>query len=312
MTDIGKLEKVNIRSVWPTEPAFTKWLEQNPELLSETLGITVEKLVSEQSTGNFFVDLVGEDGTGGNLIVENQFGKSDHDHLGKVMTYLAAFEATTAIWIVETPRAEHIKAFAWLNDASSANFYLVKMQALRIGASPAAPLLTLIVGPSEEHGKVSSIKKEMAESDRLRLQFWSGLQDKLKAAQVALHANLNAKADSWLATGAGVSGLSFTYVLGNSNSRVELYIDSDSGAANQAMFEQLLQHREQIDETFSQGTSQRLEWQPLEGKKAKRIGWTTTCGLTNPDSWPALQDELIDAMGRLSKAFAPYIGALKS
>ncbi len=122
---IGRLEKVDIRRVWPTEPEFTKWLEQNPDLLGETLGIPIGSLTREQSAGDFYVDLLGEDGSGRKLVVENQFGRSDHDHLGKVLTYLAAFEASAAVWVVETPRAEHVRAFTWLNDSSSASFYLL-------------------------------------------------------------------------------------------------------------------------------------------------------------------------------------------
>ena len=97
------------------------------------------------------------------------------NHLGKVPTYLAAFEAPVAVWIVETPRPEHVPAFAWLNDASNASFFLAQVQAVRIGDSLPAPLLTLLVEPGEARTRVSDIKKEMAESDRLSLQFWSEL-----------------------------------------------------------------------------------------------------------------------------------------
>jgi hypothetical protein len=82
--------------------------------------------------------------------IENQLERSNHDHLGKLLTYLAAYEASTAIWIVAEPRAEHVKAVAWLNDSSQANVYLLKVEAVRIGDSTPAPLLTKLVGPSPE------------------------------------------------------------------------------------------------------------------------------------------------------------------
>lgn len=308
MEHIGKLEKVDIRRVWPPETDFTKWLEQNPDLLGETLGLSVQSLTREQGVGDFFVDLVGEEESGGKLIVENQFGKSDHDHLGKVLTYLAAFEASVAVWIVETPRPEHVRAFAWLNDASSASFLLAQVQAVRIGDSPPAPLLTLIVGPGEARNRVSNIKKEMAESDRLRLQFWSELISKLKLRGDTLHAHLSPQASNWISAGAGISGLSFNYFLKDYGARVELYIDRyDTEEDNRKLFDLLEREKTSTEDNF-QGT---LHWQALEGKRAKRICWTTQSGgLKTPEKWPSLQDELIDAMQRLVSALKPHISKL--
>ena len=310
MSVIGKLEKVSVRSVWRSEPEFTRWLEQNPDLLNEALGITVQSLAREQSAGDFFVDLVGEDAGGGQLIVENQFGRSDHDHLGKILTYLAAFEATTAVWIVETPRPEHVKVFAWLNDSSSASFYLVQMQALRIGQSPPAPLLNLIVGPSEGRDKVTNAKRELAERDRLQLQFWMELIGKLKENGDRVHSHLRPAPGGWISAGAGISGVEYTYVVGNTNARIELYIDKyDTEAENRLLFDTLLRERGAIEEAFGG----QLDWQELEGKRAKRIAWRTDRGgLKNPEVWPELQEELAGAMARFVKALKPHIAALKA
>jgi len=84
------------------------------------------------------VDLVAEDDSGNLVIIENQLERSNHDHLGKLITYLTALEAKVAIWIVREPRPEHVKAVAWLNETSSAAFYLVKVEAIQIGESPPA------------------------------------------------------------------------------------------------------------------------------------------------------------------------------
>ncbi|MCC6483262.1 MAG: DUF4268 domain-containing protein [Armatimonadetes bacterium] len=309
MSQVGKLEKVSIQSVWRTEPEFTRWLEQNPDTLSETLGTAIESLTREMSAGDFFVDLVGEDGSGGKVVIENQYGKSDHDHLGKVLTYLAAFEAVTAVWIVETPRPEHVKAFAWLNDASSASFYLVQMQAVRIGDSAPAPLLTLILGPSEERGRVGEIKRTLRERQQVLLEFWTIFAEALKKAGDSAHAHLKPTYGDWLSTAAGITGLGYAYVLLNDSARIELYIDKDTTEAeNRELFDRLLSHKEAIERDFGAP----LDWEALDGKRAKRIAWRTDLGgIKNRKKWPQLQAELIDRMHRFMNALNPYVSALK-
>jgi len=148
---IGKLERVALREVWTNEAAdFTQWLQQNIDVLNDALDLNLVKVDRERETGDFSIDLVAEDDGGGMVIIENQLEKSNHDHLGKLVTYLTGMSARAAIWIVSDPRPEHVAAVAWLNESSSADFYMVKIEAVRIGDSPAAPLFTLIVGPSEE------------------------------------------------------------------------------------------------------------------------------------------------------------------
>src|SRR5262249_43141766 len=113
--------------------------------------------------GSESCQLVAEDEGSGTVIIENQLEKSNHDHLGKLITYLTGMGAKAAIWIVSDPRSEHVAAVAWLNKSSSADFYMVKVEAVRIGNSPPAPLFTLIVGPSKETKDVGETKKQIAE-----------------------------------------------------------------------------------------------------------------------------------------------------
>jgi len=151
MIDIGKLTRVPLREVWKHEAHdFTQWMEENIDVLNSVLDFDLVNVDREQAAGSFSVDLVAEDENGGTIIIENQLEKSNHDHLGKLITYLTAMSARAAIWIVSEPRPEHVAAVAWLNDSSSAAFYLIKVEAIRIGESPAAPLLTVIVGPSDD------------------------------------------------------------------------------------------------------------------------------------------------------------------
>ena len=166
---IGKIQRVGLRKVWKHEARdFTTWIEENVDVINDSLDLNLVSLDREQSAGKVSVDLVGEDKAGNVVVIENQLERSDHDHLGKIITYLTALEAKTAIWIVSDPRPEHVKAIAWLNESSSESFYLVKVEAIKIGDSPWAPLLTLITGPSEEAIKMGQTKKEVAERYKIR------------------------------------------------------------------------------------------------------------------------------------------------
>ena len=118
---IGKLERLPLREVWKHEALdFTHWLHENIDVLNTALDLNLVNVDREQAAGSFSIDLVAEDGSGGTVVIENQLEKSNHDHLGKLVTYLTAMGATVAIWIVSDPRPEHVAAITWLNESSSA------------------------------------------------------------------------------------------------------------------------------------------------------------------------------------------------
>ncbi|MBM3189775.1 MAG: DUF4268 domain-containing protein [Chloroflexi bacterium] len=307
---IGKLQRVPLREVWQHEAqGFTKWLEENCDVLNEILDLTLTNVERERSAGSFSVDLVAEDASGGVVVIENQLERSDHEHLGKLLTYLTALEAKAGIWIVADPRPEHVRAITWLNESASASFYLVKAEAVRIGESPPAALLTLIVGPSEEGRQVGDKKEELAERYVLRQRFWTALLDRARK-QTKLHANISPGRENWLGTGAGISGLGYNYVIGQHEARVELYIDRgrDSGDQSKVIFDAIEGAKGEIEAAY--GSS--LVWERLEGKRACRISDVLQDGgYRDEERWPQIQDAMIDAMIRLEKALGPHIRRLK-
>ncbi len=120
---IEKIQRVSLRNVWKHESLdFTTWLEENIDVLNDALDLSLSNVLREQDAGDFSVDLVAEDNAGNVVVIENQLDRSNHDHLGKLITYLAALEAKVAIWIVSDPRTEHTKAIAWLNESYAAAF----------------------------------------------------------------------------------------------------------------------------------------------------------------------------------------------
>lgn len=308
---IGKLERVPLREVWEHEAYdFTQWLQENIDVLNTALDLNLVNVDREQASGLFSIDLVAEDEGGGTVIIENQLEKSNHDHLGKLITYLTGMSAKAAIWIVSDPRPEHVAAIAWLNESSSAAFYMVKIEAVRIGNSPAAPLFTLIVGPSEDTKDVGLAKKEIAERYGIRKRWWTQLVE--RSAQVnKLHAHITPGEYSWIGASSGTRGLNLNYVVMQDACAAELYIDrgKDSEQENKAIFNQLEAHRGEVEKAF--GGS--LSWERMEGKQACRIRFNQSGGgyRSHEDEWPKIQDGIIGGMDRLEKALRPHLKQLR-
>jgi hypothetical protein len=309
---VGKLESVPLRELWKHEErGFSAWLERNLEALSEVLDISLSPVQREKTAGSFQVDLVAEDGDGNLVIIENQLEPTNHDHLGKVLTYLTNLEAKTAIWISSEPRAEHVRAVGWLNEVSPADiaFYLIRIAAYRIGTSEPAPLFTIIVAPSPETKGVGQTKEALAERHKLRLKFWGQLLARAREKGVSLHAGRNPSKDNWISTGAGKSGLTFTYVIWlEDKTGAELYIDTGDKEKNKSIFDHFHSKMKNIEEGF--GGS--LSWERLDDRRASRIRAVIEKGGLKDDEskWPQIQDTMIDAMDRLSKAMKPHIEAL--
>jgi hypothetical protein len=283
---------------------LTRWLEENSDAVSDVLDFTLSNVERERAAGSFSVDLLGEDDEGRPVVIENQLERSDHDHLGKLITYLAAFDAVRAVWIVAHPRPEHVGAITWLNESSAGSFYLLKVEAVRIHTSPPAPLLTLIVGPSPEARQVGVAKQERAERHDHRQAFWASLLERARP-RTRLHSAVSAGTDSWLGTSAGRSGVGLYYSIKQHGAGVYLWIERPSAEENVAIFRQLEQDRAEVEAAVGHP----LEWSHVEGRKRCAIG-VTFDGRGYGDAeetWAPVQDRMIDTMIRLDAALRPRL-----
>ena len=307
---IGKIRRVPLREVWRHEAHdFTSWLVSNIDVLNDALDLGLDNAEREQAAGSFSVDLIAEDAAGNTVVIENQLERSDHDHLGKLITYLTAFEAKTAIWIVAEPRPEHTRAITWLNEATAASFYLLKAEAIRINDSLPAPLFTVIVGPSEEAREVGIVKRELAGRHHDRHAFWTRLLEYAKT-RTRLHAAISPSYDTWIGTGAGISGLAFNYRVRQHESLVELYIDrgKEADEENLRIFEHLLARRVEVEAAFGEP----LDWNRLEGHRACRVAYGFTLGgYRDDDRADELISAMVDAMIRLEAALRPQLQGLR-
>lgn len=309
---VGRLDYEPVRGVFRDEARdFTTWLEQHVDVLAERLGIELNVVQREKDVGDFNVDLLCEDASGRPVIIENQLEKSDHDHLGKLLTYLVNLDASAAIWVTGEPRPEHQKVIDWLNEHTSADlaFYLVKVEAVRIADSPAAPLFTILATPTEQAKQIGERKKEWAERHYKRMDFWTELL-KQSNDKTKLFANISPNRYSWVGTGAGRSGISFNFVIHRDWGSAELYIDHDrdTGEKNKAIFDALHAQKDKIEAEMGSP----LEWERLDEKRASRIRKRFSIGgLSTPDNWPKLQEQMIDAMIKLDGALRGRLARIR-
>lgn len=148
----GQLARVSARLGWPHEAhEFTPWLAENVELLGEAVGLSLELCEREHKVGRYSLDLLLSDAQDRVVIVENQFGQTDHDHLGKLLTYCAGTEADVVIWIAEELNQEHVAVLEWLNEKTvqGVGFFGVELELLRIDDSRLAPNFRVLVQPNE-------------------------------------------------------------------------------------------------------------------------------------------------------------------
>lgn len=183
---LAKLSKVDIREVWKHEAKdFTTWLAkpENLEILGESLGLDLEPLEQESRVGKFSADILAKDiSSGRTVIIENQLEESNHDHLGKCITYASGKDADVVIWIVKKANEEHRKAVEWLNERTDSElaFFFVEIEALKIGDSDVAPNFSVIESPNEWARAAKRNSNELSATNQRYLEFWTGFAEYAK------------------------------------------------------------------------------------------------------------------------------------
>lgn len=299
--EIGRLERLAVRDPWKLEARdFTSWLAENIEVLAEAVGMGLTVTAREKAVGSFWLDILAEDSSGQTVVIENQLEKTDHDHLGKLLTYLSNMEAKTAIWISPEPRAEHVAAANWLNEFTpdDVSFILVKVEGVKIGDSAPAVNFTVVAQPTSQGRAVGEEKKKEAERHVKRREFWTGLLERMKADGSTLHSSVTPGREYWL--GVTRRGIQYNYLIFMDRAAVQLYIDVGSQEKNKAIFDRLFAERAQIEEEVGGHP----EWNRLDEKRASTVQLDVDDrGLTDDANWDQIQVRMIGAMARFSKAF---------
>ena len=170
--DLGKLKEVDLRTVWANEQYdFSAWLaqEENINELGNTLNLSLTDIQTEKYVGSYRCDIICKDEiTGKNVLIENQLEPSNHDHLGKIITYASGLDASVVIWIVKNAREEHASAIEWLNKHTDddLSFFLIEVHAYKIGDSKPAPLFKIIEQPNDFAKQIKTIAQSGDLKDR--------------------------------------------------------------------------------------------------------------------------------------------------
>lgn len=185
MKRLGTLKRFeNLREIWPNEASdFTRWLaqEENFEELCKVIEMDLSVEERESTVGDFRLDLYAiEEATGNRVIIENQLEASNHDHLGKIITYASGKDASTVIWIVKKARDEHRQAIEWLNQHTDKDtgFFLIEIELWQIDNSDPAVRFNIIEKPNEWTKTVKS-SSELSDTQKFRIKFWSAFNEQL-------------------------------------------------------------------------------------------------------------------------------------
>lgn len=267
------IEITDLRTIWPHEALdFTPWLadENNITLLSDAIGIDITVDETESNVGTFHVDIVGKE-TGGNktVIIENQLEDTNHDHLGKLITYASGKEADIIIWVVKNAREEHRAAIEWLNNHTDdkVNFFLCEIKLYQIGKSNPAVKFEVIERPNDWSKEIKKVNiQQTTQRRQKRQEYWQALQNFLAIDKQYIKEFRLSKpsGDHW-----------YTLRFGNPNcyiaalsiwKRQELNIEF-SIPDNKTLYQKLFLHKDDIEKEFGE----ELEWLELPNKKASRI-----------------------------------------
>lgn len=300
-THLGTIKKIDdLRSVWAHEAHdFSKWLakEENLSLLSDTIGIDIVLEELESAVGGFNVDLYAtEEGTGRKIIIENQLEDTNHDHLGKVITYASGKGAEVIVWIVKRARDEHRLAVEWLNQHTDSNIgiFLLEIELWQINDSPYAPRFNVVERPNDWAKSVKAAEG-LSDTKKLQLEFWQAFSDYAFAKKdfASMFKVRKAQAQHWYDLSLGSSAYHLGLTVNTQKKRIgaEIYIDDDKG-----LFAKFKESAKEIEEIFGS----KLEW--IEASKATRIlGMTAGDIKKGAETWPALFDWFMQAAVKMRK-----------
>lgn len=312
-TPLGKLERIPLRQAWSHEALeFTPWLAQdeNLQLLAEALGLSdLELVATEHPVGDFKVDILCSDDDG-EIIIENQLEKTNHAHLGQIITYAAGVGAKKVVWVAESFRLEHVAALEFLNQNTTGdlNFFAVEVELWRIGDSPMAPSFNVVVKPNDwsKSGREGARAASTATpTKQLQLRFWTDFLAYLESRNSPLKPQ-QPRARHWINIKIGRTGFKMAATFNSKEDRLgmEVYISHDQ---SKEYFQQLLQRQVEIEKRLGF----ELEWQELPEAHACRIVvFRPDSPLEDESLWPAYCSWLAEVGAKLDAVFRPLIREL--
>ena len=322
-SNLGRLEQVNLRDIWSTEDGdFTPWLaeEDNLRLLGDAIGIDLELEAKEKSVGPFYADILCKDTVDSTwVIIENQLERTDHTHLGQLLTYSAGLQAVTIVWVASRLVDEHRAALDWLNEITDEkfSFFGLEIEVWRIGDSVAAPKFNVVSKPNEwsrtvAQGASALSRTELSDAKKLQLDFWTDFKTYVDNNET-LFKSVKPQPQNWLSIGVGKSGFNlspiasfwdgFNKTYENQELRAEFVISGINAKANYAILEA---NREEIEKELQRD----CVWHSTSEARMCRIYVRRSIELHDRTRWPEYIEWLVTELNAFYSYFNPVVRSL--
>lgn len=305
--EFGVLKRVEPREVWgPEAREFTPWLAAHIPVLGDVLGMELELEAREAAVGQFSLDLLARDvGRNRPVVIENQLEPTDHDHLGKLLTYAAGYDAGAVVWISPEIREEHRQALDWLNQRTDANtdFFGVIVEVLQVDDSRPAYNFRLVAFPHQWRVEPPP-RSPRAEAYRA---FFKGLIDRLRDVYQFNGARV-AQPQNWYSFASGLSGITYgTSFAKGGWVRAEVFIARGEADENKSIFDKLAESKVEIEQAFGEP----LEWERLDDRQACRVAVYRQGTIEDdPAKMEEIRDWAIERLRKLKTVFGPRLPEL--
>ena len=314
--DLARIERVDLRDGWPNEARdFTPWLAEHIAEMGEALGLDLELQQTEAAVGGYSLDILATDVNGSRpVIIENQLETTDHDHLGKLLTYAAGFDANVVVWLTREFRDEHRQALDWLNQRTDeqTQFFGVVVELWKIDGSRPAPHFRLVATPNDWRKETvqraqSGIPAVTSERSERYREFFQSLIDTLREEHKFTGAR-KGQPQSWYTFSTGYRGLAYgANFTRERQSRVEIYIDNPVPDWNIALLENLEERKDQIELELGHP----LQWQHLENRRACRIAFERSGSIDDDnDTLAEIREWMVENLLEFKRVFDPHLKEL--
>lgn len=307
---LGRLEKLDLRTYWRREATdFTPWLaqEENIQLLSETIGIELEVQSQEESVGPFSADILCKDTINDHyVLIENQLERTDHTHLGQLMTYAAGLDAVTIIWIAQKFTEEHRAALDWLNRITddTFTFFGIEIELYKIGDSNPAPMFNIVSKPNDwtKQVKKSTSLQPATETKLLQQEFWQGLKEFLESRKSFVKMQ-NPLPQHWTNIAIGKSNFHLSASVNSRDNSLNIWLNIMGDHAKEN-YEKL--HEASYESSLTE-ISANLVWDKMEGRKMSAIMLKASGDFSNRAEWTKQFEWFREHLEKYTKYFKQRI-----
>jgi hypothetical protein len=306
---LGKMQRVAVREAWPNEASsFTPWLAsaEGLELLREALDMDLEVEATEQSVGPFKADILAKrtDTTDDHwVLIENQLEKTDHRHLGQLLTYAAGLDAATIVWVAERFEEEHRAALDWLNEITGDRFefFGLEIELWQIAESPPAPMFNIVAQPNDWSRNVQQgAQMQVSDLKRQQQRFWEGLRLRLLDRKSPVRPQ-KAHPQHWASYTLGRAGTGLNACI-NSQKKTVWIEFAFYGPPGKVWFDELFAKKDLIEAQFGEP----LDWQRMDARKQSRVALhRANSDFDDENDWPNQYDWLIAKLELFHRVFQP-------